>query len=184
MKLLTITILFWTGLGVVQADEIQDMAINNSESWGAALYQASLDKADQALKSFANYKDLNKFITESGCSGYKYKAYILEAGDERRLYLVGTRSKDVIVGKHFIGSMQESAVLLNGLLSSTNSCLNLGRKRQTIAAMFATHLQPYPNEFHVLESLIHDVTLFIGTAVGNWKIEAGKISLLADNDDS
>lgn len=184
MKAIAIAALLWVGLGVAQANEMQDAAIGDAELWGAALYQAYIDKADQKLKSFANYKDLKQFAKESGCSGYKYKAYVLELGDESRFYLVGTRSKNVIVGRHFRGTVQEGAVVLTELVSSTNSCLNLGRKPRDAVAMFATHLQPYPNEFHVLESLMHEVTLYIGTSAGNWKIEAGKISLLADNDDS
>lgn len=90
---------------------------------------------------------------------------------------VASKGKNVIIGRHFKAPIHKEAIDVAAFESSTNGCLNLGPVRADAAAMYATHLKPFPNEFHLLQSNIRNIALYIGTKEGMYSVSENTITL-------
>lgn len=155
----------------IYADELE-----NAQTWGAMLTDAVQQKATVNLKKRPEYKEIKKFLKENQCSGSKYEGYLI--GEEPQyFYLIGSKGNEVIIGRHFKAPVVNGVIVLDSAQSSTKGCLSLGPKKPDVSAMVATHLQPYPNEFHLLQSNIHAVTLYIGTKSGMFVVKEGEMYL-------
>lgn len=155
----------------IYADELQD-----AQLWGALLTDSVQKNIKVNLKKRPEYKDIKKFLKENQCPGVKYEGYLI--GEEQPyFYLIGSKGKEVIIGRHFKAPVVDGVIALNSAESSTKGCLSLGPKKSDVSAMMATHLQPYPNEFHLLQSNVHSVTLYIGTKSGMFVVKDGKMYL-------
>lgn len=153
------------------ADEITD-----AEAFGAMLTAAIQQGSDIDWNKRSESKAIKKWLKEHQCPGLKYQGYIV--GDEKQyFYLIGRKGNEVIVGRHFKAPIVDSAIDIDAFDSSTKGCLSLGAKKADVAAMFTTHLQPYPNEFHVAQSSLHAVTLYISTKSGLFVVKNGEITL-------
>jgi len=172
-KLLAVYLLSFTALssGYAYADELEEAQV-----WGAMLTDAIQKNMKLNLKKRPEHKAIKKFLKENQCPGIKYEGYLV--GEEQQyFYLIGSKGKEVIIGRHFKAPVVDGVIALDSAQSSTKGCLNLGPKAPDVAAMVATHLQPYPNEFHLLQSNIHAVTLYIGTKSGMFVVKDGKMYL-------
>lgn len=172
-KLLSVVFLPFAVLssGNTYADELED-----AQAWGVMLTDAIQQKTKVNLKKRPEYIEIKKFLKENQCPGVKYEGYLI--GEEQQyFYLVGSKGKEVIIGRHFKAPVVDGVIALDSAQSSTKGCLSLGPKKPDVSAMVATHLQPYPNEFHLLQSNVHEVTLYIGTKSGMFVVKDGKMHL-------
>lgn len=164
---------FLVSTAIVLADEI-----GGAVSYGNLLTGAIQEKQDVKLKKLPEYKAIKSFLSKNKCAGFKYKGYIVGSENDKYFYLVASKGGNVIIGRHFKAPMVGGAIAVERLESSTNGCLDLGNpEAKNTAAMFATHLKPTPNEFHVLQSNLHAIALYIGTSNGMYSIENGVIQL-------
>lgn len=148
--------------------------IEESVFLGNRLTEAVKSESHIKLKTLDNYKELKAYIKRNKCSGFKYRAYSLP--DRNKFYLVASKGKSVIVGRHFVGDIVENSVDIGTLTSSTNGCINLGSTKKNAAAMFVTHLKPEPNEFHVLESNLAKIALYVSTKGTLFSVSEGGIT--------
>jgi len=144
---------------------------------GNRLVEAVSSNATVDLRQFENTRDIRRYLSANRCRGLNYEAYLLESGDQQTLYLVGSRSGHVIIGRHFKAPVIGNAVDVESFESSTRTCLDLGPVPENVAALMASHLAPEPNEFHFLQSVIHDVDLFVAAGNGLYKVSEGSIKL-------
>lgn len=172
-KLMSVVLLSFAALSSnsTYADELED-----AQAWGAMLTDAIQQKVKVNLKKRPEYKEIKSFLKENECPGIKYEGYLI--GEEQQyFYLIGSKGKEVIIGRHFKAPVVDGVIALDSAQSSTKGCLSLGAKKPDVSAMFATHLQAFPNEFHLLQSNIHAVTLYIGTKSGMYVVKDGKMYL-------
>ena len=151
--------------------------LENSIKYGVLLTEAVQDKKVVKLKKLNQYKEIKNYLSDNKCPGFKYKAYIVGPEESRNLYLVASKGKNVIIGRHFKAAISNSIVDLSTFESSTNGCLNLGPVKSNVGGMYATHLKPFPNEFHLLQSNIRRIALYIGTKEGMYIVDDGGIVL-------
>ena len=169
-KGLFISLLFLANLAV--GSELED-----SIKYGELLTGAVQDKKTVKLKKLDQYKDIKRYLSENKCSGFKYKAYIVGPIENQKFYLVASKGKNVIIGRHFKASISNNVIDFSTFESSTNGCLNLGPVKSNAAGMYATHLKPFPNEFHLLQSNIRRIALYVGTKEGMYIVNDGTMVL-------
>ena len=152
--------------------------IDRAIKYGGLLTKAVQGKDRVKLKKLTEYKQIKTFLSQHKCSGMKYKGYIVGDNQDKYLYLVASKSKNIIIGRHFKAPIKGTDIIYNEFESSTNSCLNLGTPPKDTQAVYATHLKPYPNEFHILQSNLSGVALYVGTPSENYAIENGEVRVL------
>jgi hypothetical protein len=172
MKQFSALILMFLGSNMTMASELEEAIV-----YGNLLTEAVNGKAEVELKKLSEFKSIKQFLSENKCPGFKYKGYIVGPENNRYFYLVASKGKGVIIGRHFKAPFKAGSIEAAKFESSTNGCLNLGVPPSNVAAMYATHLKPYPNEFHLLQSNLNSITLFIGTKAGMYAVENGAIKL-------
>lgn len=145
--------------------------------YGNLLTAAVNNQTEVKLKNLSEYKIIKQFLSNNKCPGYKYRAYIVGPQEKQYIYLVASKRKDVIIGRHFKAPYHSDSVEVAKFESSTNGCLNLGKVQPNVAAMFASHLKPFPNEFHLLQSNLKSFVLYISTKSGLFKLENGTINI-------
>ncbi|MDM3871714.1 hypothetical protein QSV34_10170 [Porticoccus sp. W117] len=155
------------------ADNIEEI-----QSLGNSLTEAVKSKSYVKLKSFSNTKEIKKFLSKNKCPGYKYRAYVL--ADKNKFYLVASKGKGVVIGRHFVGNINDNTVDIDSLSSSTKGCINLGPTQKDSAAKFVTHLKPEPSEFHVLQSNLANIALFVSTKGGLYSVSEGNVKKIKD----
>jgi hypothetical protein len=168
-------ILTLLGSSMAMASELEDAIV-----YGNLLTKAVKEKAEVKLKKLPEFKIVNKFLSENKCPGFKYKAYIVGPENGQYFYLVASKGKSIIIGRHFKAPFSSGSINTDKFESSTNGCLNLGVPPSNVAAMYATHLKPYPNEFHLLQSNLNSIALFIGTKAGMYAVDNSSITLSKD----
>lgn len=154
--------------------------VSHAQELGNLLYKKVKSKDAFKLKSLENYKEVKLHLKKAGCGEFSYKASIVKDKDSELLYFVASKkfSSPVIIGRYFVAPIENGALNLEKIISSTRGCLNLGSPKKATKGMFATSLDPYPSEFHVLQSKLHGVTLYLGTEYAIWKIVNGQVSLM------
>jgi len=145
--------------------------------YGNFLTEAVKTKSTVKIKKRPEYDAIKQYLSSRKCSGFKYKAYIVGSENDQQFYLVASKGKSVIIGRHFKAPINGGVIDASAFSSSTNSCLNLGKPASNVAAMYATHLKPYPNEFHLLQSNLKSIALYIGTSAGMYVVENGTMVL-------
>jgi len=154
--------------------------LENNVKFGTLLTEAVQHKKVVKIKKLDQYKEIKSYLSDNKCPGYKYKAYIVGPEGNRNFYLVASKGKNVIIGRHFKAAISSNVIDISTFESSTNGCLNLGPVKSNAASMYATHLKPFPNEFHLLQSNIRRIALYIGTKEGMYVVNNGEIVLSKD----
>ena len=170
-KLLCLLLLF-TGLPVFGQE------LDEAIKYGEFLTEAVKSKTTVKIKKLPEYDAIKQYLLENKCAGFKYKAYIVGPKNEQQFYLLASKGKNVIIGRHFKAPINRNGIDTLAFSSSTNGCLNLGKPASNSEGMFATHLKSYPNEFHVLQSNLRKISLYVGAQSGNYVIRQGKIKPL------
>lgn len=152
--------------------------IDEATLYGGFLTKAVQERQEIKLKKLPEYKEIKVYLAENQCPGFNYRAYIAGPEDKQFFYVIASKGRDVIIGRHFKAPVRGDSIDLAHMESSTNGCLNLGTPPSNVAALTATHLKPYPNEFHVLQSQLAGLALYIGTSSGIYAIEEGKIRVV------
>ena len=153
---------------------VYSSSIEDAVSLGNSLTEAVRSKSSMKLKRIDNYKEIKAFLKQNKCPGFKYKAYSLP--EKNKFYLVASKGKSIIVGRHFSGALSGDSVDISSLFSSTNGCINLGTPKKDTTAIFVTHLKPEPNEFHVLQSNLANIALYVSAKGALYSVSGGNIS--------
>lgn len=173
-KFIPILLIFLISLPVFSSE------LESAIEYGNLLTKAVKTKSTVRLKKLAEYKKIKQYLSSKKCDGFKYKAYIVGPENKKYFYLIASKRKSVIIGRHFKAPIKGGVVDTEAFVSSTNGCLNLGRPASNVSALFATHLKPYPNEFHLLQSNLKPITLYIGTSAGMYIVKNGTMVLSED----
>jgi hypothetical protein len=147
-------------------DQLQ--SVKSAEVAGLALYEAA--KADTPTDAQAIAVARSKI---SDFCSFSYRAVLMKRDDSTVVYFIGQPSKpgDIVFGRHYRVGIEE-------VTPSTRSCF-VQSPPANVAAAFITHLlSDAPSEFHVYESLVQPIPLMVGTRVGMWSVERGKIAFL------
>ncbi len=142
---------------------------------GTRLAEAIENGDSLSLRKFANYGDIRTWLDSNRCPGFRYTGYFVRAAGASDLYLIASRGKDIIIGRHFKAPVSKGRVEIEQIESSTARCLNLGRSGSNTGNSLIAHPQPFPNEFHVLQSRLHRTDLRIATTHGNYMVSKGRI---------
>ena len=172
MKYCLVFIFYFVGFSVQASTLEMSIALGNS------LTEAVSSKSYIKMKALDNYREVRAFLKDNKCSGFKYRAYTIE--DKNKFYLIASKGKGMVIGRHFVGDISDNTVDIDSLVSSTNGCINLGAPKKDSAAMFVTHLKSEPNEFHLLESNLAKVALFVSSKGGLFSVSDGSISKIKD----
>jgi hypothetical protein len=141
-------------------------AVKAAEADGAALFEATQRPVA------VDPQDVSKArgMISNFCK-FDYKPTAVSLRGRRAIYFLAQSSRpgDIVFGRHFkVAGATVSA--------STGTCFNGGTPPANALAAFATHLlSPAPTEFHVYLSLKHRKPIFVGTSVGNWAVDRGKV---------
>ena len=117
-----------------------------------------------------------------------FKPIVLGSPDtEYHVYNLATPPdpEDILVGGHSKITVSPDGQTVMSNEPFSKSCLVLDNTPQTlpteaeIEGLFVTHiLGPYPAPTHVFLSLLHEQALYVGTEIGIWAIDKGKITLI------
>lgn len=187
MRVLILTVLICLSSSLF-AETLHDFEseLEEVETHAVLLLQEIESKDKFRLKKLENYKELKNALSEIECPRFTYTAYTIEHGGEHLLYLVAGKrfSRSVIIGRHFMMRLDGLIADVLNIASSTNGCIDLGKPRKDAAAMFVTSLEPYPSEFHVIQSKLNKVSIYVGTSYATWKVSDGEVSLVELREDA
>lgn len=175
MKINNIVLLAIVLVTAACTNEIKPTAASNVKS--NRLVLLSQETAGKAL--FQSYVSGKKELSNK----VKYKVpycnsrySVVHSSGSQYLISESNNPDTIVIGRHFKLSK-------GSIVKSSNSCLAIPKQipqGATAVASYATHiLTSYPTEFHVFLSLKHSIPLFIGTDIGMWKVEKGKISFVS-----
>ncbi|CAA0126084.1 Uncharacterised protein [Halioglobus japonicus] len=181
MRILPLTVLacfsnfIWADTPDNYQQEIQEV-----EAHAKLLLEKIKSKDKYELEALNNYRELENSLSAIECPNYSYTAYTIEHGGESLLYLVAANSisRSVIIGRHFVTKIDGGVADTLNIASSTNGCIDLGEPKEDAAAMYVTSLDPYPNEFHVVQSQLNTIPLYVGTSYATWLVSDGRVSLV------
>lgn len=167
---------------LTSSHKVYSSELEHAVEYGNLLTSAVNNKAHVKLKKLPQYKDIRAFLKSQRCNNLKYKAYVIESGDSQFFYLVGSERKSITIGRHFKAPITDDVIDISAFESSTNSCFSLSKPKLNVVALSATHLKPFPNEFHVLQSNLHSIPLYIRTSEGLFSIKNSQIRKVKDAD--
>jgi hypothetical protein len=156
--------------------EAQSAEVSDAERQGQALYAAAA-KANTSADNDPLVSEARARINDF-CD-FKYQAVVAGAADHPAVYFLAkpATATDIIFGRHY-------KVLGDTVTPSTKGCFAQSVPPNA-AAPFVTHLlSDLPTEFHVYLSLQQDKPLFVGTRLGVWRVEKGKIVLVQQREAS
>ncbi|GAB4172712.1 MAG: hypothetical protein Kow0020_07760 [Wenzhouxiangellaceae bacterium] len=168
----TLAIACWFATSAYGSEPEIDRAMEN----GRLLIEAVEAGRDVSLKSFENRAQIKQYLSKHKCPGLKYRNYVIDTSDGSYLYVVASKGRNAIVGRHFKAPIDNGRVDVEAFESSTKSCINLGSAKGNVAAFTVTHLQPYPNEFHVLVEKVAGRPLYVATEKGLFNVKDGQIT--------
>jgi hypothetical protein len=160
------------GTAVVLAEPIpaeQVATVAKAEAMGLALYEAA--KADSPSNDTL-VSDARAMIAD-WCR-LSYKPVVVGSGQDANVYFIAQpdRQGDVVFGRHY-------RVGRDGVTPSTKTCFVQPSPPASAVAVFITNvLSDTPTEFHVYLSLLKSLPIVVGTRVGDWSVENGKIKFL------
>jgi hypothetical protein len=83
-----------------------------------------------------------------------------------------------VVGRHVTVGVVDGAVGLSTLAASTKSCLAFKIQPGVVGVYAMELISPTPTEFHVPESRLHGIVVFVGAGGDAWEVRNGHISKL------
>ncbi|MGA7296696.1 MAG: hypothetical protein WBW92_04195 [Rhodanobacteraceae bacterium] len=175
MKIRSLSILMSCAIAIPIANASE---LDDAVKYGNLLTEAVEAGRSVDLRKLADHREIEQYLSHHACSEFKYKAYVVDSVGESFLYLVASKGPDVIVGRHFKMPIRNGSIEVAEVESSTRGCLDLGSPGPDTAGMVVTHLKPYPNEFHVLESNLASVSLYVATSRGTYGVQYGAIHLV------
>jgi hypothetical protein len=92
-----------------------------------------------------------------------------------------TAPDEIMTGGHFRVELSTTGTEVKQVLPLSKTCLRVRRppdnpKRQYVASMTTHLISNTPIETHVYLSLLHKQPFYVGTDLGVWKVEEGRIS--------
>ena len=163
----------WREVTAAELPQKLSSAVRAAEADGLSLFKAS--GQPRTIDNPA-IEDARRKITNF-CE-FDYAPVVISRGGVPVIYFLArpTRSEDIIFGRHF-------KVVGSDVTTSTRTCFNAGPPPANAAAAWVTHLlSPAPTEFHVYLALKHNKPIYVGTSVGLWVVEEGKVRFLENRE--
>jgi hypothetical protein len=171
--------LLWTAT-VAWPQDATD-AVKNAETTGAALFSAIHRNELAGAQHIRNFAALSHALDAQKCPGTSFSFVLLpdrqHASEVYAVSGLAARGK-MVIGKHFKTAMVAGAANLDTLVASSKSCLVLTVSPHAAAPFTTELLSPTPTEFHVLETRLHNTTLYVGAGGQAWSVKEGIISKL------
>jgi hypothetical protein len=154
----------------------QSAAVRDAEAQGRALYAAAAN-ADPAAGGNDELVRQARARINDFCD-FKYRAVVAGTADNPLVYFLGqpAAAGDLVLGRHY-------KVLGEAVTPSTRSCFTLPAAPNAVAPYVTHVLSDTPTEFHVYLSLAQNKPIFVGTRLGVWGVEQGKIRLVKRQQD-
>jgi hypothetical protein len=169
----------WTAT-VSLAQDATDL-VKNAETTGAALFSSIQSNELAGAHDIANFAALSHAIDAQKCPGTTISLVLLpDRQHASQVFAVASLPDGgkMVIGKHFKATKLDGVANLDTLVASTKSCLVLTMSPNA-AALFATELlSPAPTEFHVLQTRLHNTTLYVNAGGQAWSVKRGLISKL------
>jgi hypothetical protein len=165
--------------------------VQRAERVGASLFRAFQEPESSVLSpNLAKAKALADIVQLDRCN-VPYRLVAIPQGDiaSSSIYVfalgVPPLTTGVMGGRHYRIEVDPSGDNIMSVTPSTKTCLLISADPKALpagakaAAAYMTHLLSLsPTEFHVFLSLLHQKTIYVGTQVGVWAVEGGKISFV------
>lgn len=170
-------------VAVSTASSAQEAAdeLRHAEARGAALFAAVRATSLAGPEDIKNFEALQRATDPQKCKDTTIAWILLpDRNQATELYGIASASAEdeLVVGKHFKAKVVDGTADLSTLTASTKSCLTL-KIQPRAAALFTTEvISATPTEFHVLESKLHAVALYVGAGGKAWSVKDGAISKL------
>ena len=161
---------------------VENDALRQAEKDGAKLFEAYQRGAeppeDVATVARASVHDFCPFT---------YRIFWVDNDAIASVYLIAeTKDAEFVWGRHYRIDIDKAGKEVKALTPSTVSCAAMAEPPpgaappgSKLAGTGITHLlSKTPTEFHVLISKKTGRPVFVGTSVGIWKVENGKITLM------
>ena len=160
-----------SGARASELTEEQSAAVSGAETQGRALYAAAAKTDTAAAGTDEIVKKARSRISDF-CD-FKYRAVVVGTSDSPIVYFLAqpARASDIILGRHY-------KVVGETVTPSTKSCFALPLPPNAVSPVVTHLLSDTPTEFHVFLSLDQNKPIFVGTRLGVWGVENGKIRLL------
>jgi hypothetical protein len=171
--------------GTAAVQNTADM-LKNAEATGAALFAAIQAKNFARPEDIKNFEALQRAIDRQKCKDTAISWAILpDRARGTEIFGISSAASDdqVVIGRHFKASVVDGAADLSTLAASTKGCLILkippgggGRPGAKLVGAYTTELiSTTPTEFHVLESKLHRIALFVSAGGEVWEVNNGSI---------
>jgi hypothetical protein len=155
--------------------------LKHAEATGAALFAAIQAKSLAGPDDIQNFEALQRAIDPQKCPETTI-SWILLPDQKKATEIFGISSVPTIgklvVGRHFKASVVDGVVDLSTLVASTKSCLTLGIPPNAVALYTTEVVSATPTEFHVFESTLHGIPLYVGAGGEAWLVKDGSIRKL------
>ena len=161
----------------------QDAAdpVKQAERTGAALYGAISGKDFAGSQDIRNLDVLQRALDAQKCPGTTVTLIVLpDHQHASEVYAVSSVSDvgKLVVGRHFKTTIHDGMADVGALAASTKSCLILTISPNAAALMTTEVISATPTEFHVLETKLHNIPLYVGAGGQLWSVKDGSIRKL------
>ena len=175
MRFLIVALLSASAVSVAQD---ASNALKHAESTGAALFNAFNSKDFAGSQDIKNIDALERAINAQKCPGTVVSLILLpdrqHASEVFAVSGVPDEGK-LVIGKHFKTTIHEGVADIESLSASTKSCLILTINPKAAALMTTELISATPTEFHVLETKLHKIPLYVGAGGQVWAVRDGSI---------
>lgn len=156
-------------------------AVKQAETTGAALFVAISTKDFAGSQDIKNLDALQRALDAQKCPGTTMALIVLpdhqHASEVFAVSAVSDEAK-LVVGKHFKTTVHDGVADVGALAASTKSCLILTISPKAAALMTTEVISATPTEFHVLETKLHNIPLYVGAGGQVWAVKDGSIRKL------
>jgi hypothetical protein len=175
MRVLLAALLFASTVSLAQSASVP---VEQAEMTGAELFTAISSKDFATSQDIKNFDALQRALDAQRCPGTTLSLILLP--DRQHAYQVFAIAGvpdggKLVVGRHFKTTVHDGTADVVALAASTKSCLILTISPQAAALMTTEVISPTPTEFHVLETKLHNIPLYVGAGGQVWAVKDGSI---------
>lgn len=155
--------------------------IERAETTGRALFAAVQEKNFATSQDIRNYEALQRAIDAQSCPHTNISLILLPNREQpTEVFAISSVSENdqIVIGRHFRARVSDATVDLNSLVASTKSCLIMKMRPGAIGVGASELISATPTEFHVLESKLHGLPLYVVAGGTAWTVNNGSIRKL------
>jgi hypothetical protein len=178
MRFVVATLLFVSAVSLAQ--DASD-PVKQAETTGEALFSAINSKDFAGSQDVKNLDALQRAVDAQKCPGTTVSLILLpDRQHASEVFAIASVADDgkLVVGRHFKTTIRDGVADVGALSASTKSCLILTLGPKAAALMTTEVISATPTEFHVLETKLHNIPLYVGAGGQVWAVKHGSIRKL------